>query len=147
MYLFSWYAYDSVRVVRGLCSHTRELWLNNKEIIANMLQKQTIILDSKRITKRVIRDFLRGDKYMLFQFKFIVYEEEIKKAKIVWMMLEEMKTIEISEIFYRGNKSEIIKLFTDWSIFKTRQDFHKVLTFNLRSVPQDNSVHEYVSYL
>ena len=106
------YSYDSVRVVRCLCSHTRELWINNKSIISKMLQKQTITLDCKRISKRVINDLVKCDRHMLFKFKLIFYEEEINNNKLIILMLERIKSIEISDIICRGNQTRIMQLLT-----------------------------------
>ena len=84
---------------------------------------------------------------MLFQFKFIVYDDDIKKVKLVRSMLDNMKTLEVSEVIYRGNQSKVLELLAESPIFETRQDFHNVLTFKLRSIPKDESIYEYVSFL
>ena len=139
------YAYDSVRVIRGLHSHSRQLWIENKSIIAGMLQKQTITVHNSKMNEKTIQEFLRGDKFMFFKFIFIM-ASQVEKAELVCSMLEQMNTLEIDSIKVFGRKKEIIDTLANWSYFSSKQDFFKCLKFSLHdSQRKKEEIYEYAS--
>ena len=88
------YAYSSVWVLRNLCKQSRELWVNNKDAIARMLQKQTLTIYSNIINEFTIDILKKGHKYKLYKFIFMNFSE----YKFIIQVLDELPELDIAEI-------------------------------------------------
>ena len=62
------YAYDSVRLIRTLCTHSRKIWLENQDVLTRLFVKQTLQISFKTVDHLVIKTLTRGNRYKLFKF-------------------------------------------------------------------------------
>ena len=88
------YAYESVKVLRGLCHKTRTIWINNQNIIIKMLHKQTI--DFGHCLNEKIEALKKGDKYKLFKLNISI--DLSGDAKTFFKILDEIPELEIAMI-------------------------------------------------
>ena len=138
------YAYDSVKLLRSLCHDSRDLWLNNQDVIIRMFTKQIIYMHGQRIDENTIKVLKRGNKYRLFKLEIDIDFNDIERTEIFYKMLDEMPNIEFYELFVRSRCDEdLINLLLKKSIHKTRDELFKVLQSYMRTVCNQAEVHEY----
>ena len=61
------YAYGSVQVLRQLCRKTRDLWINQQDVIARIFQKQTVLIQKEPIDIYTIKMLKKNNRYKLFK--------------------------------------------------------------------------------
>ena len=139
------YAYDSVRIIRGLCQQTRNLWINEQDVILRMFEKQTISIEEDQpIDENTIRILKRGDRYKLFKLDIVVDSDNKDRFGIFCQMLDEMPEFEISMIYVRGDINKLINTLSQKPNFETQQDLFNVLDFHHLDPPKQSEPYEYL---
>ena len=138
------YAYESVKIIRGLCQRTRDLWLNQQDAIIRMLNKQIIHIGMKPIDDKTIEALKRGDKYKLFKLDIQINYEDKDRLQIFYRMLEELPEFEIYNIGVLYGDNKFIYKLGENPIFKNYQYLLKVLNMNDTGVHINNEPYEYL---
>ena len=90
------YAYESVKILRSLCQQTRELWINEQDVIIRMLEKQTIFIQEYQpIDEKTIEALQRGHRYKLFKLNIEIDDDWESRSTILKTMVDEMPELEI----------------------------------------------------
>ena len=90
------YAYDSVKLIRSLCHDSRDLYINNQDVIINMFRKQTITIGRQRIDDLTIKALKRGNWYKLFKFSITIDGDDKERIEMFYKMLDELPNLEIT---------------------------------------------------
>ena len=139
------YAYGSVQVLRQLCRKTRDLWINQQDVIARIFQKQIILIQKEPIDIYTIKMLKKNNRYKLFKLDISIDTQEQDRLKVFYQMLDELPEIEISSVQVDNCNNEFIDAVASKPMFKTKQDLYKVLEISDRSAAKQSKPHEYLS--
>ena len=125
------YAYESVKVIRCLWQKTRNLWINQQDVLARIFIKQTIYLkisweEASIFDERTIKVLKKGSKYKLFKFSFRIFYDQ-SRIKLFYRMLDELPGLLIDQIYLFTSENEIIHTLMKKSNFQTKQDLYRVI--------------------
>ena len=92
------YTYESVKIIRQLCTQSRKLWIEEQNAIINMFTKQTIVLKRDRMDEKTLEVLKKGDRYKLFKFIINFGYKTIDKFELITRIIDEFENIEITKI-------------------------------------------------
>ena len=132
------YAYDSVKIIRSLCTKTRYLWTNQQDAIIRMFTKQTMELDRAEIDDKVIRMLKKVDRYKLFKFGMKINSNDEGSDWNLRKILNEMPDSQFSSIYVFRSTNKFLNTVSQILIDMNRQDLFKVIQATFYMINQES---------